>query len=236
MTNICKNCLVELEAGMKHCPLCGRAVNENETPARPASAAADARSVTRDGERYLLQRILWQLTTTLLLSGIVATIITDVTKHDRITWSLYPVAICLILLSYSSFFAFWRSQMVYRIVAGWLLSTFLLLAISRLSEAAGWAVELGLPLLWALNFVGLALLTVFRVTKRKGLNLLAYSFVAIAVLCISVEAIISTYVTGEIDLGWSIIVAACLFPVSAALIFMFFRTWNDPRLQKIFHT
>ncbi len=232
MTAICKNCLVELDDDMTACPLCGTPVNESG----PADRVPKAPTLMEDSERHLLQRILWQVTATLLLSGIVATLIIDIARHKTITWSVYPVTICLIAFSYASLLAFWQAKMIYRIMGGWVLSTVLLLLINLFLAKTDWPTGVGIPLVFALNFVTLTLLAVFHITKRKGLNLLAYAFVAIAVLCISIEGILSRYFTGGVELGWSIIVAACLLPVSAALLFIFFRTWNNPKLQKIFHT
>lgn len=237
MAAICKKCLVELDVDMQVCPLCGTPVSgEAEMEAAPKVAGSAMVSEMEASERRLVQRILWQVTATLLLSGILATLIIDLSRTKSITWSLYPVVICLMLLSYVCVFAFWQAKTMYRVVAGWLLSTLLLVLINLVFPDVRWTVGLGIPLVFVVNFTALALLTVFRITKRKGLNLLAYTFVAIAVLCLSIEAIISRYFEGVIELGWSIIVAVCLLPVSAALIFVFFRTWNNPKLQKFFHT
>jgi hypothetical protein len=237
MSAICKHCLVELQDDMKRCPLCGTDVNDSgEAASKSDDSLSAGRSYMEDGEKHLLQRILWQVTATLLFSGIAATLIIDLARHDWITWSIYPVAICLMVLSYASLFAFWQAKTLYRILAGWLLSTLLLIALHRVVPLADWTVGLGIPLIFAINCVTVAFLAVYGVTKRKGLNLLAYSIVAVAVLCISIEGIISRYHTGIIHLGWSVIVAACLLPVSVALLFMFFRTRNNPKLQKIFHT
>lgn len=234
---VCKKCLVELDESMDRCPLCGAPVNDSGIlEHRPERIASQLQSYPEDVEKHLLQRILWQVTATLLLSGIVATIIIDVARHDVITWSLYPVTLCLMVLSYASLFAFWQTKTIHRILAGWVLSTLLLMVINAYTDPSDWPLRLGIPLVFAINFVTLALLAVFRITKRKGLNLLAYTFVAVAVLCISINGIISWYFTGAFGLGWSIIVAACILPVAAALIFVFLRTWNNPRLQKIFHT
>jgi len=72
--------------------------------------------------------------------------------------------------------------------------------------------------------------------KKKGLNVLAIVFVAIAILGLMIESFISWYVARSVTLGWSVIVAACLLPVTAAILFMYFKTRNNPELQKIFHT
>ncbi|HEY4655452.1 MAG TPA: DUF6320 domain-containing protein [Cyclobacteriaceae bacterium] len=236
MTTVCKKCRVELDDEMKRCPLCGTAIDGGDQE-RPEPGDEDAIVLrNREGEKHMLQRILWQVTAILLFSGIVATLIIDLAINKRVTWSVYPMSICMIVFSYASFLAFWHTKTIYQILAGWVLSTLLLLAFNYFFPAANWTIDLGIPILFAVNFISIALIGVFTVTRRKSLNLLAYAFVAIAALCMTVEGILSQYFKGKIELSWSIIVAACLLPVTAALIFMFYRTRNNSTLQKIFHT
>lgn len=231
---ICKQCLVELDDGMKRCPLCGTPAGESGIISH--NLPDEVASTFDEEDRLILHRILWQITAILLLSGIVATLIIDISINKAVTWSVYPISICLIVLSYASFLALWRTRPIYQILAGWALSTLLLAICNHFFPAAGWTVNLGIPILFAVNFISILLLTVFAATRRKSLNLLAFIFVAIAVLCIIIEGILSLYFRDEIELTWSIIVAACLLPVTAALIFMYYRTRKNSRLQKIFHT
>ena len=235
MEVICKNCLVELEDDMEVCPLCGTPTSDDALMEPKRSATT--RVTMGPEEKYLMRRILWQITATLLFSAIAATVIIDLVANKAITWSLYPMTICLMALSYACLFAFWHSKTIYQIIAGAVLSATVLLAVRQFFPAAGWTTGLGIPLLIAVNLISLLLLGVFRVTRQRGfLNLLAYSFVAIAVLCLSIEGIITRYFEGSIHFRWSIIVAACLLPVTAVLVFMFYRGRNNPTIQKLFHT
>ena len=234
MATICKNCLVELDDQMEVCPLCGLPA---DAPARrdPQGHVVVNRSSQSD-ERFVMQRILWQVASTLLLSGIVATLIIDVTAHQRITWSAVPGSICLVFLCYALLFAYWRTRLIYRLLTGWLLSTIALLVLLAVFPEKLWIGGLMIPLLFSFNVTFLVLLAIFSVTKQKGLNLFAYSFVALAVLSLTIDGIISHFLSGEIKLDWSIVVAACLLPVTAVLIFMFYRTRKNATIQKIFHT
>lgn len=236
MATICKNCLVELQEEMKRCPLCDTPVDHDEPFESTEIEFIKRENPYEERERHLLQKILWQVTAILLFSGIVSTLIIDIASHNRVTWSLYPVAICLIVLAYSSLFAFWQTRTLYRILVGWLLSSALLFLIAWFFPAAEWTTSLGIPIVFAVNFISLSLLIVSRLSKHRGLNLFAVAFVALAVLCMSIDGVISRYATGQIGLGWSIIVTACLLPVATTLIFMFYRTRNNKKIQKIFHT
>jgi hypothetical protein len=233
----CKKCLVELDDNVKHCPLCGTPTADDVTGESSADNVKFIKTKRlAPDERHLVRRILWQIIAILLFSGIIATLVIDLTTNQKITWSIYPVSICMIVFSYASLLAFWQTKLMYQMLAGWFLSTALLFIINNFSSTALWTIYIGIPILFAANLISIILIVVFKIVSVKGLNLLAYTFVAIAVLCISIEGIISRYFAGEIILRWSIIVAACLLPVTAALIFMFHRTRSNSTLQKIFHT
>jgi len=120
-------------------------------------------------------------------------------------------------------------------MAGWVLSSLILLILQQYT-AGRWAFQLAFPILCAVNILVLLLLFVISRLKAKGLNILAAGFIAIAVLCLGIDGIISYYDEGVIRLGWSVIVAASLLPVTAAIIFMHIRLKNNVDIRKIFHT
>lgn len=229
---LCKQCGVELEGDMTICPLCGTSVfgEKNVAGSKPRAF------VMKQEEKHLLQRILWQVTSILLLSGIVATLIIDLTIHYRITWSVYPVTVCTLVFLYASFFALWHKRLIFKILAGWVASSIFLAALNYFMATLDWTTRVALPILIAVNVVSIGATASIIYTKKKGLNILAYLFVAIAILCIGIEGIINYYYLKRLYIQWSIIVAACLLPVTAALFFMYLRTRRNADLQKIFHT
>ena len=153
----------------------------------------------------------------------------------RHTLSIYPISICLMVFSYASLIALWRTKIFFQLLGGWIISVLILFIVHRNIEQE-WPLKLALPLLSAVNVIGMLLNFILVRVNVKGLNVLAIFFVFIAVLCLFTEGIISFYFTNSITLQWSIIVAACLLPVTAAILFMYFRTRNNAALQKIFHT
>jgi hypothetical protein len=236
--NICRNCGVELAEDMETCPLCGTYVSadnvskgENSQPAKPYFLFTKEKQ-----EKHSLQKVLWQVSTIILFSGIIATLIIDLALNNRITWSVYPVTISLIVFSYLSLFAFWHTRIIFQLLGGWLIATILLLGIDIIVDQTRWPTLLAIPLLFAVNLITIGFIIIAGFTPRKGLNLIACAFVAIALLCLSIETIISLYTLQRILLEWSVIVAACLLPVTAALLFMYWRTRKNAHLQKIFHT
>ncbi|MDJ1480833.1 hypothetical protein QNI16_10095 [Cytophagaceae bacterium YF14B1] len=233
----CKQCGVELETQMKSCPLCGTVVGEAGYKG-PTATELNLTNVLQlpAEDKHVLKHLLWQIVAILLFSGILATLLIDLMINHHVTWAVYPLCFCTILLSYAALLAFWHKKTMYQILVGWLASTLVLWLLYYLFPFAGWLLYLGIPILFSVNFILLALMSLFHLAGQKGLNLLAYTFVAIALLGLLLEGIISYYVSRQIRLSWSVIVAACLFPVITALFFMFYRMRNQSVFQKIFHT
>lgn len=232
---ICKECGVELDADMAVCPLCNT----------PVYSGAESNNIHHNREvinhqetrkKHLLQRVLWQVTSVLLLSVILATLVIDWSIHKTVTWSVYPISICMIIFSYALLVALWHAKIVFQLTAGWVVSSGVLIVLNLFLSEVQWILQLALPILSSLNIVGISMIIIFSRLKTQGLNILAITFVAIAIECLIVDGIVSKYFEKTVRLQWSIIVAACLVPVTAVLLFMYFRTRNNPNLQKIFHT
>lgn len=231
---ICNVCGVELDEAMRVCPLCNTPVTMDcKTEQMWPGNKPTQRAVGR--KKHLLQHILWQITSVLLLSGILATLVINVTIKGTVTWSIYPVCICLIIFSYTTLMALWHVTILFQVLAGWFISTLILIAVGEYTNEK-WPLQLALPALCVVNIIGLSLHFIIRQIKPRGLNIVAILFAGIAVFCISLDAIISLFLSGYIKLQWSIIVAACLLPVTTAILFMYSRTRNNKELQKIFHT
>ena len=228
---VCKQCGVELDEQMQVCPLCETSVMDGGRVNKKFSADVRDEKV----KPTLLKRVLWQIACVLLLSAIVATLIIDLSRLGYVTWSIYPVTISLILFSYSSLIVLWRAKPVIQLLAAWLVSGALLIAV-KLFTGDDWPIRLALPILCAVNGICMLLISILSKLKVKGLNILAIMFLAIGVLCLLIEGILSLYFKDQMVLDWSVIVAASLLPVTAAVIFIHLRTRNNKDIQKIFHT
>lgn len=234
MIIVCKECGVELEPGMQVCPLCDTPVNSGRSEKTSVKKESEASGADQK-RHHPLFRILWQILAILLLSGIAATLIINLSIQGSVTWSVYPISVCLIGLSYACLFSFWRPRIIMQLVSGWALSALVLVILSSLIDKT-WPVRLALPLLCAVNTVALLLILGLKLVRTKGLNIFAITLVAIALLCLLIEGIISLHFQNAIKFEWSAIVAACLLPVTIAIFFMYFRTRNNAELKKIFHT
>jgi hypothetical protein len=231
---VCKNCGVELEVGMQHCPLCGEAIEGkgNLYVPMPGRQQAFQYGGTMSQPQ---KKFTWEIISIILLSGIIATFIIDFIINKRITWSEYPVAISLVIFSYLSLFAFWHQRSIIQMAGSFILSSIFLFILDVLTGGVRWSIKLGIPLLLAGNLIVAVLTIVVRRSKYKGINLIAYAFLGAALLCICVEGILSIFKTGAWHFEWSVIVAGCIVPVFIVLLFVHLRLKKGRSLEKTFH-
>jgi hypothetical protein len=232
---ICKNCGVELEEDMLICPLCGNSIKSN-APANPPVAPYGMQTFHGYKEMSKPQKkFTWEIVSFILLSAAIATFIVDFIINRHITWSEYPVAICLAIFCYVSLFAFWNQTTLVEMAGGFIPSSLCLVVLDVLTSGIQWAVKLAIPLLFFGNVVTAALIAIIRKSRFKGINLIAYAFLGAAILCILTDGIISFFKTGLFQIQWSIIVTACTIPVVIALLFLHFRLKKGRSLEKTFH-
>ena len=225
---------------MLTCPLCGNPVNSIATAhsEKPHKAPAQSISFSPYGGRSMNQpqrKITWEIVSIILVSIIVATGIINLIINNRITWAEYPIAICLIIFSYVSVFAFWAQRTVIQIIISFVAAATSLCLLDLLTNGLNWALTLAIPLLLATNMVVIGLIKIIRLSKQKGVNLIAYGFLAAALICICIEGILDFYLNHPFGLWWSVIVSVCILPVSVVLLLMNYRYKRGRDLQKTFH-
>ncbi len=233
MTKICNKCGVELDESMTECPLCEKSFHEyceNKTTGNWQSIFQYKRKMNSSQRRFA-----WEIASIILFTGIISTFIIDFISNKSITWSEYPIAIILVVFSYVSLFAFWRPRASYQITGSFLLSSVLLLVFDFFNGGIRWSVPLVIPILFSFNILLLALIIIYRKSKYKGINLIAYWFMAIAFQCVCIEGIVSYSILSKITLNWSIIVYASIIPIAAVLLFFHFRYKRGRNLKKVFH-
>lgn len=229
---ICKNCGVELEKDTMNCPLCGEPVTGDGKTSLTTShhPIQTSTSMSRPQKKFT-----WEIVSLILFSGIIATLVIDYILNKQIKWSAYPVAIALTIFSYVSLFAFWQQRTIIQMAGGLILSSLFMILIDALKGNTGWSFRLGIPLLLAGNIIAAALIAAIGTSKHKGINLLAYAFIAAALLCICIDGILSFFKSGSIQVRWSIIVAGSIIPVVLVLLFVYFRLKRGRSLEKTFH-
>ncbi|RPE09193.1 zinc ribbon domain-containing protein [Chitinophaga lutea] len=229
----CKNCGVELENDMLVCPLCGQPVDGS--PAAAAAAADHELRVPKPGMTKKRRKFTWDIVSLILGSGMAAAGIVNYIISRSITWSEYTTAVGLVIFCYASVFAFFSIGIMAEMGLGFFLASLGLIVLDWFTGGVTWATRMAIPLLVSVNVVVMAFMRVERSARHKGVNLIAYAFVAAALLCLCVEGILSYFMWGYWRLNWSVIVAACVAPVALVLLFVHFRLRRGRNLERVFH-
>jgi hypothetical protein len=231
---MCKNCGVELEDDMMVCPLCRQPVNGN-TPVN-TQISYGTQTFHGYGEMSKPQKkFTWEIISLILLSAAVATFVVNFIINRSVTWSEYPVAICLTIFCYISLFAFWDRTTLVEMAGGFILSSICLIILDLFTAGLQWSVKLAIPLLFVGNVITAILITIIRRSRYKGINLIAYAFLAAAILCVFIDGSLYFFKSGSFQIEWSVIVVACTIPVVIILLFVHFRLKKGRSLEKTFH-
>ncbi|MGM0648671.1 MAG: DUF6320 domain-containing protein [Bacteroidota bacterium] len=237
---ICSNCKVELEEHMNYCPLCGTPANtELDSDSKHINEIKkhDRKNFREFHMLDELQRrkLLWEIAGIILLSAILVTLIIDLLSNGQITWSKYSITVCLVLFVNTTILRFMPGNL-YVIMAGSLVSTSALLLLLDVYEGnQEWSLSLGIPILFMVYIIGFVFILIVQNLKEKGLNLIAYILLLLALLSFFLEGIIALHMWGQIALEWSLVVLASLLPASALLFFIHYRLKKGTELKRFFH-
>jgi len=234
----CKKCGVELEDNVLNCPLCGTPVagdGDNANKKNPNINEPYGFQELQKPMNEPQKKFTWEIVSIILLSATIGAVSINLIIENQISWSEYPVAINLVIFSYVSLFAFWKVKTAIRLIGCFFLSSLFLVVLDVLTSGIDWSLTIGIPLLFTGNLVAALLIIVIQISKYKGINLIAYGFVAAAIQSVFIDGILSFFKTKSFHLGWSLIVIACVVPVVLVLLFIHFRLKKGRRLESIFH-
>ena len=237
----CQHCGVELDENMNFCPLCGELFSDDSQMrdeqrefrrlGREEKIISDYKKLTRIQKRKLF----WELSAIILGSGIIVSFIIDLVINQSITWSKYTITVCLVLFVNITFIAFWQKRIILLFAGSFVSTSLLLMLLELYSSKISWSKTIGIPLLCAAYLITFALISIIKISRQRGLNIITYTLVAIGLLTVCIEGIISLYLQSRLSLQWSIIVLACIVPVSAILLFIHYRLKKATDLKKFFH-
>ena len=237
----CKNCGVELEQNMNFCPLCGEPVGDEGT--NTSVYIKEGRQ--KQGEKPLTEyqklsslqkrKLFWEISSIILFSGTIVTFIIDLLEGYDISWSGYTLSVCAVIFINTTLICLWPKRVFWLIAGSFLSISVLLILLDKLSGNTGWGIRLGVPLLLATYLVILGLIIVIRKAKQKQLNLIAWCFIATALLSICTDGIISWYTQQTLKLHWSLLAVVSILPVSAILLFIHYRLKKGTDLKRFFH-
>ena len=229
---ICVNCGVELDDGLKICPLCGKDP-EKKIEQEPLSDSFPSDIIQlqkKENRKYL-----WELSGVLAFSGIAVCTILDLLTGKGLNWSLFSdisitaawIIMTLYLYVYKRILALVTLQMLVILTA--------LFFISLITAGRVWFFPVGLPLTVAAFIAAGTVIVLYRLAHFKGLNIIASAFIALSGYCIITEIVFDKYKNGFLDLQWSLIVAVSVLPVALLFFFFHYRLKKGNRLDSFFH-
>ncbi|MDA3816413.1 MAG: DUF6320 domain-containing protein [Prolixibacteraceae bacterium] len=239
--NTCKKCGVELDVDMNFCPLCGQKRNitpRTDTKKGGASEIHDSVNETygfKDLTHTQKRKVVWELVTIILVSGIVVSFIIDLLVNKQITWSKYTITSGLFVFINISLIIFFHRRMELLLSGGFVAGALLMLALDWYNENAGWGLEVGVPIILSFYLAASSMAIVLRKTRQKGLNVIAYFLLIVSLFCIFIEGILSYYQSNTVNLQWSIIILVSVVSVSAILLFIYYRLKRVTDLRRVFH-
>ncbi|WP_142687304.1 DUF6320 domain-containing protein [Chitinophaga polysaccharea] len=231
----CSNCGVILEDDMQTCPLCGDTANTGKVVPDPVPHNGTVPATAPAALNRQQKKLVWEIVFLVLISSIMAALLINFIVNKTISWSEYPVAVCLVILSYALFFAFLPGNNVAGMLGGFITSGVLLLLLDTFTGGLDWSFKIAIPVLLTASLIVAALLAVIRLSPTGGVNLIAYVFIGSALQCVAIEAILSFYHTQKLHLEWSIVVCLCVLLIAIALLFLHFRLKKGRSLEKTFH-
>lgn len=229
---LCVNCGVELDDGLKICPLCGK---DPENKSEQEQVSSNYPSGIIQLQKKETRKYLWELSGIIAFSGIAVCTILDLLTGKGLNWSPFSdvslfaawVIMTLYLFAYKRTLTIVTLQMLTILAA--------LFFIDLIATGREWFFPVGLPVTVA-AFVGAGILILlYNAARFKGLNIIASGFVLLSGFCITAEIIFDKYHNGFLDLQWSLIVAVSVLPVALLLFFVHYRLKKGNRLDSIFH-
>jgi hypothetical protein len=235
----CKNCGVELDENMEYCPLCGQKTNEETSPSEKImhKKTGNIEIYPRFDRLTKKQRLKFfgELSGIILMSAIVITFFIDFIINRSITWSKYSITASLVVLVNTTLFTFLRQRQFLFLILSFLSTALLLVLFDLYSQNSGWGIQLGIPLLFSFYVWIFLIAIITKSNKHHGLNILAYYFLSTGFFTICIDGILSFYHTNGLHLQWSMIVIACLIPISAILLYIHYRLKKEIYFKRFFH-
>ena len=241
----CPECGVEI-GNAPRCPLCGtpnpKAVPEAKNPCNDVDMPEKhpAANIIFEGGEGIFSKeekrtVLWEVLSVAFAIAIVVLGAVNLFESRRLSWSLYPIISILLVWVEATAFLVLKNMQVLRIVLGAIAPPAFLLALGFASGNPRWALGLAIPIAVLIESLIGALVLAIGMSKRKGLNLVAYVLVAAAILCIGLELFIDLFVQGVVAFDWAPICVIALLPIAGFFLYLHYRVVRTTNLRRLFH-
>ena len=232
--SVCEKCGVELEEGLKTCPLCREPLSEREKHRSESNYSPTNPGYTPLTRREKV-RLFWELATLFHFSALVVTLLIDFISNKRLTWSLYATTCITASYIFITLISLTVKKLWIFLPGIFFTSLGFLLLVDLFDHGINWFFNPGLPLVgFFVLLLGMIMYFGYR-TREKGFNIVAFAALAIGVYCLLAEIFISLAARQEVSLSWSVIVAASVLPFSLFLFFFHYRMKRGTSLRRFFH-
>jgi hypothetical protein len=229
---ICVNCGVELDDGLKICPLCGKAPGKNsEKENLPSDYPSDIIRLQRKENR----KYLWELGGIIAFSGIAVCTIVDLLISKGLKWSLLSDVSILALWVILTLFIYSYKRTIILVPALMVTILVALYLIDLITTGRSWFFPVGFPVTTAAFITAAIVLILYRIADFKGLNILAAALIVLSGFCVIIEIVLDEYLNGVLNLRWSLITAISILPVALIFFFYHYRLKKGNRLDSFFH-
>lgn len=230
----CPRCAVEINEGVKHCPLCGALpVVDQVTPLHPYPTGPEVPlKIPRDNPA-LRQRIFITLTVCLGLPLLIVFFI-DIARAG-LHWAPYAMVPLACAWCYSGLLLYWTSRPLRHYAALLLVTVVLLAGLDRCSGSWNWFPGLGLPILGSLAVLLTPFMILLKHHRLGWANTTGWGLMAIALWCLIIDTVANHW-RGETPIPtWSLIVLFSLLPAGIFMLYVHHRVSKQVDLKKWFH-
>ncbi|MCX7023712.1 MAG: DUF6320 domain-containing protein [Spirochaetes bacterium] len=235
---MCPSCKVELAESSAVCPLCGaKAVSDkvefvHEADRLPASLIdPDNRADLNASER---RKVTVELLSVSAFIAALSVDAVDVAVNLRFTWSPYPLASIAFVWACACVPVLLDRRPVALVLVLAVLVPAFLAALDAVDGRFTWFPAVALPLALGVELSTAAATVGTIVSRRKGLNLVAYWVFAVVAICVSIETVLDLRFGGVVSLHWANIVAYALIPIAVFLLYLHLRIARTGSLRKLF--
>jgi hypothetical protein len=242
----CPDCGVEI-GDAPQCPLCGAKNPRAATGPDTEKSCADAGSEKSSELRFMPEgaeeefsgpeklTIAWEVLSVAFCIAILVLGAVNFFESRQFSWSLYPIVSILLVWVEATSFLVLRKMPVFRVLLSLLAPPVFLMVLGFISKSPRWALSLAVPIaVLAESLAGGVFLAITK-SKQKGLNLIAYVLVAIAIFCIGLEVFIDLFSRGAVVFDWAPVCAIALLPIAAFLLYLHYRVIKRTNLRRLFH-
>ncbi len=234
----CSRCGVEVDIEIKRCPLCSTDIQLlppeiNKNKKYPSVTAP--KSIAPKRNKKEIKKMAAILVTFGLLIPASITITADMVINKTVTWGTYAISAVaytwiLVLLT----LLYYKKPAI--TLLGYYSTTVLFLyTVDFLNNGIYWFYTMALPISTLTTTLTAVIIYIANRSRVKGINILSYTIMAIGIECLGIDLSTTLFLTGSIQLSWSIIVFAATVPAAGLLYYIYHKTRKSFKMKEYFH-